>query len=249
MLFKDKVAIVTGGTRGIGKSVVLMLVKEGASVAFTYKQSFKEAEDLIRQTVSFPGKCASFQVDVRDFDKSKELIEKVKAQFGALDILVNNAGVTKDKALMMMSREEWLEVIDTNLGGLFNVTRNAIVTFLKQKSGAIVNVSSVSGIIGLARQANYSSSKAGIIGFTRSLARETAAYNIRVNAVAPGFIETDMISGLKEEYKNSLKQHIPLGRFGCVEDVSNAVKFLLSDSACFITGQTIVIDGGLSIAT
>jgi 3-oxoacyl-[acyl-carrier protein] reductase len=247
MMFKDKVAIVTGGTRGIGREIVLMLAREGAKVVFTYAKSVKEAEGLITQTEKLGVKALGLQIDVREFEKTKELIEKTKAAFGGLDILVNNAGITRDKALMMMTREEWHEVIDTNLNGYFNVTRNAIVTFLKQKSGNIVNISSVSGLIGLARQTNYAASKAGIIGFTKSLAREVALYGIRVNAVAPGFIETDMLSGLKEEFKAKMLEHIPLGRLGKAEDVSAAVKFLLSDAASYITGQVVVVDGGLAI--
>jgi 3-oxoacyl-[acyl-carrier protein] reductase len=247
MIFKDKIAIVTGGTRGIGREIVLMLTREGAKVVFTYVKSAQDAQTLMQETEALGSKALGLQIDVRDFDKTKELIEKTKSTFGGLDILVNNAGITRDKALMMMTREEWLEVIDTNLNGLFNVTRNAIVTFLKQKSGNIVNIASVSGIIGLPRQTNYASSKAGIIGFTRSLAREVAAYGIRVNAVAPGFIETDMLSGLKEELKSKMIENIPLARLGKVEDVSRAVKFLLSEAASYITGQVVVVDGGLAI--
>jgi len=247
MIFKNKSAIVTGGTRGIGKAIVLMLAREGANVAFTYLKSSADALVLVKETESFGVKCFALQIDVRDFDKAKELIEKAKQEFGGLDILINNAGITRDKALMMMTKEDWHEVIDTNLNGMFNLTRNAIITFLKQKSGSIVNVSSVSGIIGLARQTNYASSKAGIIGFTKALAREVAPYNIKVNAVAPGFIETDMISGLKEEFKKEIVKRIPLARFGRVNDVAETVKFLLSDKSSFVTGQTIIIDGGLSI--
>lgn len=247
MIFKDKVAIVTGGSRGIGKAIVLMLAAEGAKVVFTYAKSAQEAEALVEETGKLGVPAIGLQMDIRDFDKAKELVEKTKASFGGLDILVNNAGITRDKALMMMTREEWQEVIDTNLNGLFNVTRNAIVTFLKQKSGSIVNITSVSGIIGLARQTNYAASKAGIIGFTRSLAREVAAYGIRVNAVAPGFIETDMLSGLKNEFRAKMIEHIPLSRLGEVGDVSRAVRFLLSGSAGYITGQVLVVDGGLAI--
>jgi len=247
MPFKDKVAIVTGGSRGIGRAIVLMLAKEGSDVAFTYLSSSSAAESLVKEVQQLGRKCSCTQVDVRDYQKSKEFIEKVKQDFGRLDILVNNAGVTKDKALMMMSESEWQEVLDTNLTGTFNFTRNVIVTFLKQKSGNIINISSVSGVAGMSRQTNYAASKAGIIGFTKSLAKEVAAYNIRVNAVAPGFVETDMVAGLKEEYKSEIIKSIPLGRFGDVKDVSGVVKFLLSDSAGFITGQTIVVDGGLFI--
>jgi len=247
MLFKGQAAIVTGGTRGIGRAITLMLANEGADVAFTYLKSAKEADELVKEIEGLGRKALALQIDVRDFQKSKELVEKVKLTFGRLDILVNNAGITKDKALMLMAKEDWQDVIDTNLGGTFNVTRNAIVTFLKQKSGNIVNITSVSGIAGMSRQVNYASSKAGIIGFTKSLAKEVAGLGVRVNAVAPGFVETDMVSGLKEEYKNQLTAMIPLSRFGKVSDVSGVVKFLLSEAASYITGQTIVVDGGLFI--
>ncbi|MBU2258355.1 MAG: SDR family oxidoreductase, partial [Candidatus Omnitrophica bacterium] len=193
-------------------------------------------------------KALCLQVDTRDFAKTKELVEKAKESFGRLDILVSNAGIIKDKALMNMEKSDWDEVIETNLTGTFNLARSAIVTFLKQKSGNIVNISSVAGIVGLARQVNYVSSKAGIIGFTKGLAREVAPYNIRVNAVAPGFIDTDMVCGLKEDVVKKLKAGIPLARFGSAVEVANAVKFILSDSAGFITGQTIVVDGGMSLS-
>jgi 3-oxoacyl-[acyl-carrier protein] reductase len=224
-----------------------MLAQEGADVAFTYAKSIQDAESLDSEIKKMGRQALALQMDVADFDKAKELVEKVKEGLGRLDILVNNAGIIRDKALMMMTKEDWREVIDTNLNGTFNVTRNAIVTFLKQKSGSIVNITSVSGVAGMSRQTNYAASKAGIIGFTKSLAKEVAPYNIRVNAVAPGFIETDMISGLKDEFKEGLKKKIPLSRLGRVEDVAAAVKFLLSGAANFITGQTIIVDGGLFI--
>jgi 3-oxoacyl-[acyl-carrier protein] reductase len=247
MIFKGKVAIVSGGTRGIGKAIVLMLAQEGADIAFTYLKSAEEAEELIKEVESKGSKVQAYKIDVRDFDKAKEFVEKVKLEFGRLDILVNNAGITRDKALMMMAKEDWQEVLDTNLTGVFNLTRNTIVTFLKQKSGAIVNITSVSGVSGLSRQTNYSASKAGIIGFTKSLAKEVAGYGIRVNAVAPGFIQTDMVAGLKEDQRQAIIKGIPLGRLGRPEEVASVVKFLLSDAANFITGQTIIIDGGLFI--
>ncbi len=246
MSLKDKVAIVTGGAKGIGRAIVLRLAESGADVAFTYLKSSREADQVAKEVEGLGRKALALQMDVRDFDKAKELVEKVKQHFGKLDILVNNAGITKDKALMLMTKEDWHEVIDTDLNGVFNLTRNCIVTFLKQKSGDIINISSVSGIAGMSRQTNYAAAKAGIIGFTKSLAKEVAAYHIRVNAVAPGFIETDMVSGLKEEYKNEIIKGIPLARFGRAQDVAGAVNFLLSDAAGFITGQVIVIDGGLS---
>jgi len=246
-LLKDKVAIVSGASRGIGRAIALAVAKEGADVAFTYLKSSAEAESLAKEIQGHKRKALALQIDVRDFEKAKETVEKVKQEFGRLDILINNAGITKDKALMMMTKDEWLEVIDTNLNGTFNLTRNCIVTFLKQKSGNIINISSVSGIAGLSRQTNYAASKAGIIGFTKSLAKEVASYNIRVNAIAPGFIETDMLSGLKSEHKEQIKKMVPLGRIGRAEDLTGAVKFLLSEASAFITGQTIVIDGGLFI--
>lgn len=246
-IFKGKTALVTGGSRGIGGDIVLMLAHEGADVAFTYQQNDSAAEELKQEALKLGTRVLAIKADARDFDKARETVEAVKKSFGALDILVNNAGIIRDKALMMMSREEWLDVIDTNLNGVFNFTRNVIVSFLKRKSGSIVNISSVSGTAGMSRQTNYAASKAGIIGFTKSLAKEVAAYNIRVNAVAPGFIETDMLSGIKDEHKKMLIEKIPLARFGTGSDVSSVVKFLLSDSAGFITGQTIVVDGGLFI--
>lgn len=247
MLFKDKTAIVTGASRGIGREIALMLANEGADVAFTYLKSTQEADSLVKEIEAAGRKALGLKIDMRDFEKTKELIEKTQGAFGKLDILVNNAGITKDAALMMMKKDDWQEVIDTDLSGVFNVTRNSIITFLKQKSGNIVNITSITGIIGMARQTNYAAAKAGVIGFTRALAKEVAPYNIRVNAVAPGFIDTDMVSGLKEEYKIKMKENIPLAKFGTCKDVANVVKFILSDAASFITGQVIVVDGGLSI--
>jgi 3-oxoacyl-[acyl-carrier protein] reductase len=247
MLFKNKVAIVTGGARGIGRAICQMLAEEGASLSFSYLNSSAEAQALKNELEPLGVRLLPLQLDVRDFEQSKELVEKTKESLGRLDILVNNAGIIRDKALMMMTKDEWQDVLAINLGGVFNVTRNAIVTFLKQKRGDIVNISSVAGITGMSRQTNYAASKAGIIGFTKSLAREVASYNIRVNAVAPGFIETDMLSGLRDDYKEKIKDSIPLRRFGRPSEVALAVRFLLSDSSSFITGQTIILDAGLSI--
>lgn len=246
-MFTGKVALVTGGSRGIGKAIVRMLCLEGANTAFTYLKSDREAEELAEELQKAKGEAFALKTDVRDFSRSKELVEAVKEKFGRLDILVNNAGIIKDKALMMMTEADWHDVIDTNLGGTFNVTRNAVVSFLKEKSGSIINITSITGIIGMARQTNYAASKAGIIGFTKALAKEVAPFNIRVNAVAPGFIDTDMLVNLKDEYRKKLAEHIPLGRMGAADDVANAVKFLLSEAAAFITGQVLVVDGGLSI--
>jgi len=246
MDLKGKVAVVTGGSRGIGREIVLALAKQGCAVAFNYFKNKNLAEDLIREA-GLKLKVKGSLVDIRSFEAVKAWIEEVKKEFGQLDILINNAGVINDKALMLMGPQDWQEVIEVNLMGVFNVTRACIVTFLKQKSGNIVNISSVSGITGTARQTNYSASKAGIIGFTKSLAKEVAGFNIRVNAVAPGFIETDMLSALKVDYKNGLLNNIPLARFGRASEVASAVLFLLGERARYITGQVIVVDGGLSM--
>jgi len=192
-------------------------------------------------------KALAVQLDVRDFEGSKNLIESIKKEFGRLDILVNNAGITRDKSLMMMSQEDWSNVVDTNLTGVFNTTRACIITFLKQKSGNIVNLASVSGIHPLPGQTNYAAAKAGVIGFTKSLAKEVAPYNIRVNAVAPGFINTEMTAELTQQLKEKFLNMIPLQRFGTAEEVAETVVFLLSDESHYITGQTFQLDGGLRI--
>lgn len=242
-----KIAIVTGGTRGIGRAIVLSLCREGVSCAFTYATRRELAETLLKDIESMGAKAIAAQVDVRDYDDVKQFIDSVKDTFGRLDILINNAGITRDKSLFMMSREDWRDVIETDLTGIFNVTRSCITTFLKQKSGIVVNISSSSGIHPLPGQTNYASAKAGVIGFTKALAKEVAPYNIRVNAVAPGFVETDMTRTLNEKYRERLIKTIPTGRFGTVEEVARVVLFLCSDESPYITGQTIEIDGGLSL--
>lgn len=246
-LLRDKVAIVTGGTRGIGRSIVIALAKEGADLVFTYIKSSNLADALVEEVNKIGRRAIPVQMDVRDFESSKILIDKVKEEFGRIDILVNNAGITRDKSLMMMNKEDWYDVIETDLTGVFNTTRACIITFLRQKSGNIVNISSVSGIHPLPGQVNYAAAKAGVIGFTKSLAKEIAPYNIRVNVVAPGFIETDMTVMLDEKYRAKLLDIIPVGRFGTPEEVAKIVIFLVSDRSQYITGQVIQIDGGLGI--
>ena len=246
-LFLDKVVIVTGGARGIGRSIVLALCKEGADCAFTYTKNPSAAESLTKEIQSMGRRAVPFQLDVRDFEGTKTFVEEVKKEFGRIDILVNNAGITRDKSLMMMNKEDWSEVIDTDLTGVFNTTRACIITFLKQKSGNVVNIASVSGIHPLPGQVNYAAAKAGVIGFTKSLAKEVALYNIRVNAVAPGFVDTDMTAALSETYREKAMKMIPLGRFGTSDEVAQAVAFLVSDASRYITGQVIQIDGGLGI--
>jgi len=247
LLLKDKVGIVSGGSRGIGRAIVLKLAEEGVDVAFNYLKSRDKARDVKKEVESIGRKALIFEADVKDLKATKYMVDQTKEKFGRLDIIVNNAGILRDKALMLMEEEDWEEVISTNLSGAFNLIRAAIVTFMKEKKGNIINITSVAGLRGTARQVNYSASKAGLIGLTKSLAREVAPYNIRVNAVAPGYIDTDMVAGLKEEYKNNLLKMIPLNRFGLSLEVARVVVFLASEEAGYITGQVIPVDGGLAI--
>lgn len=247
MGLKGKTAVVTGGTRGIGKAIVLELARQGADVAFTYAKSAEQAIALEEEIKNCGSKAMAVQSDASDFNQSKQMIDSVIKNFGKVDVLVNNAGITRDKALMMMSEEDWRKVIDTNLNGVFNCTRAVIIPMMKQKGGTIVNMSSVSGVTGMAGQVNYASSKAGIIGFTKSLAKEVARYGITVNAVAPGFIETEMIKGLDKKYLDEMLKRVPLGRLGTVEEVAEVVSFFISDAAKYITGQVLNIDGGMAM--
>jgi len=244
---KNKVVIISGATRGIGRAIAIELAREGANISFNFLKSNKEAIELEKEIKALGVNVKSFQVDIRDYNAVKSWADDTKKLFGGIDIVVNNAGVIKDKALALMEPDDWHEVISTNLDGTFNLTRAAIVTFIKQKSGIVINIASVSGVVGMPRQTNYAASKAGIIGFTKSLAKEVASYNIRVNAVAPGFIETDMLKDLKEEYKDQIIKQIPLSGLGKPEEVAKTVKFLVSENASYITGQTVVIDGGMSM--
>jgi 3-oxoacyl-[acyl-carrier protein] reductase len=243
----NRVAVVTGGSRGIGRAIVRILCENGADCAFTYSRDKVAAESLAEEVSRLGRKALPIQLDARDFEGAKRLVDEVKKEYGRLDILVNNAGITRDKSLMMMSKEDWSDVIDTNLTGVFNTTRACIITFLKQKNGNIVNISSVSGVHPLPGQVNYAAAKAGVIGFTKSLAKEVAPYNIRVNAVAPGFIETEMTSDLSEKARENFLKMIPLGRFGSADEVARAVLFLVVKESHYITGQTIQLDGGLGI--
>lgn len=245
---KDKVAIVTGATRGIGRAIALELASAGAKIAFNYAKSEDKANQLLMEIEKAGSRGFCMQCDSRDFDASKKFVNSSLEHFGSLDFLVNNAGITKDRAFVMMTKEEWTDVIETNLTGYFNMARCVIFTLLKQKSGGIVNISSISGLSGITSQVNYSASKAGIIGLTKALAKETAPYNIRVNCVAPGYIETDMTAKLKDEVKEASVKSIPLGRFGKCDEVSKVVLFLLSERSKYITGQVIKVDGGLHTA-
>lgn len=242
----DKTVIISGASRGIGRAVAIELAGEGADISFNFLSSEAEAKELEKELQNLGVKAKGFQVDIKDYDAVKSWVADTVGSFGGLDIIVNNAGITKDGALALMSPDNWKEVINTNLDGTFNLTKAAILIFMKQKSGNVINITSVSGIMGMARQTNYAASKAGIIGFSKSLAKEVASYNIRVNAVAPGFIETDMVKELNETYLEQVMKQVPLGRMGRAEEVAKAVNFLASDDSKYITGQTIVIDGGLS---
>lgn len=244
---KGKTTIVTGGARGIGRAIVLMLAKNGCHVAFNYLKSKDEALALEKEVQALGVRCKASSVDVKDFQAVKKWVEGVRTEFGSLDILINNAGIIMDKAFMLMSPEEWHGVIDVNLHGVFNASRACIVTFLKQKSGEIINISSVSGVIGLPRQVNYSASKGGVDAMTKALAKEVAAYGVRVNSIAPGYIETDILSGISEENKKKIEEVIPLGRIGKPEEIAQCVEFLLSKESAYITGQVIQVDGGLAI--
>lgn len=246
-MLKDKVAIVTGGTRGIGREIVINLAKKGIKVSFNYVNSEEVAKELVKEIEGFGGNAVCYRADVRDYSKVKEMVDNTKETFGSIDILVNNAGITRDKPLLLMESDDWKDVIDTNLTGVFNCTKAVVMHLMKQKKGDIINITSVSGMVGLARQTNYSASKAGMIGFTKALAKELCSYNIRVNAVAPGGIETEMIEALNEKYRKDMQKSIPMGRFGTSEEVAEVVSFLLSDSAKYITGHIIPVDGGLAI--
>lgn len=247
MRLKDKIIVVTGGTRGIGKAIVQTLARQGATVLFTYVSNDAKAQELESSLAKENLKAKGFKVDVKDFKQVDAWKEQILDQYSSIDILVNNAGIIRDKALAMMSVEEWSEVINTNLNGLFNVTKAFAVSFMKQKHGNIINISSLSGIIGIPRQTNYSASKGGMIAFSKALAKELAAFNVRVNVVAPGFITTDMTSSLKQEYLEHVMPQIPLARFGTSEEVANVVLFLATDKSDYITGQVIRVDGGLGM--
>lgn len=241
----NKVALITGGTRGIGKEIAYTLAEENYDIIINYRTENEELMKLKKEIEQKRVRCLLLKGDVSNFEDCKKLIEEAINRINHIDVLVNNAGITKDMLLMRMKPEDFNEVINVNLIGTFNMTKNVINYMMKERKGRIINVSSVVGISGNAGQTNYAASKAGIIGFTKSLAKEVASRNILVNAIAPGFIQTDMTNILKENVKDEIAKTIPLKRMGTAKDVANVVKFLVSEDSSYITGQVIQVDGGM----
>lgn len=244
-LLQDKVVLITGASRGIGKSIAEECVKQGAKVAFTYLSSEEKAKALEAELSQNGGTVKGFKSDAAKFDEAQKLVDDVVAEFGTIDVLVNNAGITRDTLLMRMTEEQWDEVINTNLKSAFNLTKAVQRPMLKAKSGSIINMSSVVGVSGNAGQSNYAASKAGLIGFTKSIAQELGSRNIRCNAIAPGFIETEMTEVLDPKVVDEWRASIPLRRGGQPKDVADLVVFLGSDMSLYITGQTVNVCGGM----
>lgn len=239
--------IVTGASRGIGRAIALEIARRGGHVAFNYLRSDQAAAQLRNELEALGVKALAFKVDAGDLKAVREMVNEVKKSFGKIDALVNNAGLTRDKLIMMMSEEDWSEVIRTNLTGAFNFSRAAVFNMMKAKRGAILNISSISGLVGMPGQVNYSAAKAGLIGMTKALAKEVGRHGVRVNALALGFIETDMTAALPAEHRAAAQNLIPLGRFGQIEDVAPVAAFMLSAAAGYITGAVIQVDGGLAM--
>ena len=244
-MLTGKIALVTGAARGIGKEIALTLAANGATVIVNYNGSKERAEAVVSEIKANGGEAEAVQCNVADFAASENMVKEVLAKYGKVDILVNNAGITKDNLIMRMSEADYDAVLDTNLKGAFNMIRHLSRAFLKQRNGKIINISSVSGVMGNAGQSNYSASKAGLIGLTKSVARELASRNVCVNAVAPGFIATEMTEVLSEDYMNKMKEMIPLGKMGSTKDIANMVLFLAGNQSDYITGQVIHVDGGM----
>lgn len=243
-ILEGKVALITGATRGIGKGIAEIFAQQGAKVAFTYAGSVDKAKEL-EAALSSVTQIKGYQSDASDYDAAQKLVEEVMAEFGQIDILVNNAGITKDNLLLRMSKEDWDKVIKVNLDSVFNLTKAVIKPMMKARSGSIINMTSVVGVKGNAGQANYAASKAGVIGFTKSVALELGSRNIRCNAIAPGFIETEMTAVLDEKTVQEWREEIPMKRGGQPEDIANACVFLGSEMSAYITGQTLNVDGGM----
>ena len=244
-LLEGKTAIITGGSRGIGKGIAQVFAKHGANVAFTYSSSVEAANELEKELSSYGVKTKGYQSNAANFEQSQELAKAVHSEFGSIDVLINNAGITKDNLLMRISEEDFDKVIEVNLKSVFNMTKAVQRIMLKQRQGSIINMSSVVGVKGNAGQTNYAASKAGILGFTKSVALEIGSRSIRCNAIAPGFIETEMTAKLDEEVVKGWRNAIPLKRGGTPEDVANACLFLASDMSTYVTGQVLNVDGGM----
>ncbi len=246
-MLTGKVALVTGASRGIGRQIALTLAEYGADVIVNYNGSREKAEEVVQEIESMGRKATAVQCTVADFEACGKMVENMIAQFGHIDILVNNAGITKDNLMIKMSEADFDAVIETNLKGTFHMIKHMYRPFLKQKAGRIINLSSVTGILGNAGQANYAASKAGVIGLTKSVAKELAGRNITVNAVAPGYIDTDMTQAMTDTAKEAVLSQIPLKRAGTPKDIAEAVAFLASEKASYITGQVLSVDGGMAI--
>lgn len=244
-MFRGKNVIVTGGSRGIGRAIALEFGKQGANVVINYRNNTAKAEEVAAEIEGCGGKALLVKGDIRLAEESDQLIKNALKAFGTIDILINNAGITRDNLLIRMKEEEFQSVIDTNLKGVFNMCKSSIRYMLKQRSGRIINIASVVGLIGNAGQANYAASKAGVIGLTKSIAREVGPRGITVNVVAPGFIVSDMTEVLDQKVREDILGKIPLGRFGSVDNIAKAVAFLASEDSGYITGQVINVDGGM----
>lgn len=247
IMLKGKNAIVTGASRGIGRAIAIKFAELGANVVLNYRSDINSVQEVVKEIESKGVKALAIQGDVSSFEDSKKIIDETMEKLGSVDILVNNAGITKDSLIMRMKEEEFDKVIEVNLKGVFNCIKHAIPVMVKQRSGKIINISSVVGLSGNAGQANYAAAKAGIIGLTKSVAKEIASRGITANAIAPGFIQTDMTETLGEKVKENIKANIPLKRLGSPEDIANTAAFLASDMASYITGQVISVDGGMHI--
>lgn len=247
LTLENRVALVTGASRGIGRAVALELAKRGAAVVINYNSSAQRAEDVVAQIEAEGGKAATFQADVSDFEEAGKLVKFAIDTFGNLDILVNNAGITRDGLIMMMKEDDWDAVLDTNLKSTFNCSKAAVRHMMRKRYGRIINIASVAGQMGNPGQTNYSASKAGQIGFTKALAREVASRKVTVNAIAPGFVDTEILDAMPEDTLEAALKMVPLGRMGTPEEIAHAAAFLADERSGYITGQTLGIDGGMAM--